>query len=111
MDRHDYGEFGSFGQLALVTVRGGSKRRLLPGLACKIEALSAAGLRYITALTDPQIRTLLRQGTLQMGLFHEQVCEVEAGGIRYVLRKNEDEAARERHRLEDKLAKLAYKVE
>ena len=75
------------------------------------QALSAAGLRYITALTDPQIRTLLRQGTLQMGLFHEQVCEVEAGGIRYVLRKNEDEAARERHRLEDKLAKLAHKVE
>jgi transposase len=75
------------------------------------QALKEAGLRYISALTDPQIRRLLQQGTLQMGLFHEQVCEVEADGVRYLLRKNEDEAARERHRLKDKLAKLTRKVE
>jgi transposase len=36
---------------------------------------------------------------------------VEADGVRYVLRKNPDEAAREWHRLEDKLAKLEKKVE
>lgn len=75
------------------------------------QALQQAGLRYISALTDPQIRRLLGQGTLQMGLFHEQVCEVEADGVRYLLRKNEDEAAREQHRLEDKLAKLSRKIE
>ncbi len=40
------------------------------------QALSDAGLRYITALTDPQIRRLLSQGTLQLSLFSEQVCEV-----------------------------------
>jgi transposase len=43
-------------------------------------------------------------------LFSEQICEVEAGEVRYVLRKNEKEAARERHRLEDKLKKLAGKI-
>jgi transposase len=75
------------------------------------QALQEAGLRYISALTDPQIRRLLGEGTLQMGLFHEQVCEVEADGLRYLLRKNEDEAAREQHRLEDKLAKLSRKIE
>jgi transposase len=75
------------------------------------QALQEAGLRYISALTDPQIRRLLGEGTLQMGLFHEEVCEVEADGVRYLLRKNEDEAARERHRLEDKLAKLSRKIE
>ena len=75
------------------------------------QALKEAGLHYISALTDPQIRRLLGQGTLQMGLFSEDVCEVEAEGVRYLLRKNEAEAARERHRLEDKLAKLARKVE
>lgn len=75
------------------------------------QALKEAGLRYITALTDPQIRRLLAEGTLQMNLFSEQVCEVEADGVRYLLRKNEDEAAREWHRLEDKLAKLSKKVE
>jgi hypothetical protein len=75
------------------------------------QILKDADLRYITALTDPQIRRLLAEGTLQLGLFHEKVCEVEADGVRYVLRKNESEAARERHRLEDKLAKLAGKIE
>jgi len=75
------------------------------------QALQEAGLRYISALTDPQIRRLLAEGPLQMGLFSEEVCEVEAAGVRYLLRKNEAEAARERHRLEDKLAKLRGKVE
>ncbi|MCL5671488.1 MAG: IS1634 family transposase [Acidobacteria bacterium] len=75
------------------------------------EALSAAGLRYITALTDPQIRRLLSQGTLQLSLFSEPVCEVEGEGVRYILRKNEAEAEREHHRLEDKLAKLEAKVQ
>jgi transposase len=75
------------------------------------QALKDAGLRYITALTDPQIRRLFAEGTLQLGLFHEKVCEVEADGVRYLLRKNESEAAREKHRLEDKLVKLAGKVD
>jgi transposase len=75
------------------------------------QALQEAGLRYISALTDPQIRRLLAEGPLQMGLFSEAVCEVEAAGVRYLLRKNAAEAARERHRLEDKLAKLGRQVE
>jgi len=74
------------------------------------QALHAAGLRYITALTDPQIRRLLAKGTLQLGLFHEKVCEVEADGVRYVLRKNETTAAREQHRLQDKLVTLEGKI-
>jgi len=74
------------------------------------QALEQAKLRYITALTDPQIRGLLKRGILQLELFSEQLCEVEDHGVRYVLRKNETEAARERHRLEDKLAKLKEKI-
>jgi transposase len=75
------------------------------------QALQAEGLRYISALTDPQIRKLLSAGTLQMSLFAEQVCEVEADGVRCVLRKNEDQAAREQHRWDDKLAQLSGKVD
>jgi transposase len=74
------------------------------------QALEQAKLRYITALTDPQIRGLLKRKILQLELFSEQLCEVEDHGVRYVLRKNETEAARERHRLEDKLAKLEEKI-
>ena len=75
------------------------------------QALSDAGLRYITALTDPQIRRLLGEGTLQLGLFTETVTEVEGEGVRYILRKNPQEAARAHHRLQDKLAKLQAQVE
>jgi hypothetical protein len=32
------------------------------------------------------------------------VCEVQAGSVRYVLRKNPDEERKEQHRVEDKLA-------
>ena len=60
------------------------------------QALGEAGLRYITALTDPQIRRRLSEGVLQLELFAEQVCEVEADGVRYVLRLNESEAKRQR---------------
>ena len=74
------------------------------------QALEQAKLHYITALTDPQIRGLLKRGILQLELFSQQLCEVEDQGVRYVLRKNETEAARERHRLEDKLAKLGEKI-
>jgi transposase len=74
------------------------------------QALADAGLRYISALTDPQIRRLLKDGTLQLPLFSEEVCAVEADGVRYVLRKNPDEAARLRHRVENKLATLTAKV-
>jgi len=75
------------------------------------QALAAAGLHYITALTDPQVRRLLAEETLQLSLFSEEICEVEGDGVRYVLRKNADEAAREQHRLQDKLAKLEAKIQ
>lgn len=74
------------------------------------QELEQRGLHYITALTDPQIRRLLCQSVLQLELFSERICEVEDHGVRYVLRKNEDTAAREKHRLEDKLAHLESKI-
>lgn len=44
--------------------------------------------RYITAITKPQIQKMLSEGTLQYELFAEQVCEIEDGGNRYILRRN-----------------------
>ncbi len=70
------------------------------------KALDQAVFRYISALTDPQIRLLLLRKTIQLELFVEQVREVEADGVRYILRKNPEEARRIRHRLEDKLVIL-----
>src|SRR3989475_8615508 len=54
-----------------------------------IEDLAHQGCHYITAITKPQIEKLLRQGTLQMDLFDQELAEVLADeGIRYVLRRN-----------------------
>lgn len=43
---------------------------------------------YITAITKPQIETLLKANVLQMELFDEALCEVEHAGVRYILRRN-----------------------
>jgi len=40
-------------------------------------AISAEGWSYITALTDAQVRTLLKQGVLQTDMFDTHLCEVE----------------------------------
>jgi len=54
----------------------------------QVEELSQAGFHYITAITKPQIETLLKAGVLQMDLFDAAVCEVQHEGLRYVLRRN-----------------------
>ncbi len=74
------------------------------------QALTAAGLRYIPAPTEPQVRHLLGEGSLQLGLFDEAVGEVEADGRRYTLRRNPLVAERERRRAEDKPAGLTARV-
>ena len=43
----------------------------------QIQQLADAQFHYITAITKPQIRTLLQQEVLQLDLFDEAVCEVE----------------------------------
>ncbi|MGH9625525.1 MAG: IS1634 family transposase [Bryobacteraceae bacterium] len=54
----------------------------------QVEDLARVGFHYITAITKPQIETLLGAGVLQMELFGTAVCEVEQDGVRYVLRRN-----------------------
>lgn len=66
----------------------------------QIEALVEQRFHYITAITKPQIETLLAQGTVQLGLFDEGLAEIlDASGVRYLLRRNPlraDEIARSR---------------
>lgn len=70
------------------------------------EALREAGLRYITAITDPQIRKLLKSGVLQLEMFDEELQEAEAEGKRYVVCRNEATRRKEMWRREDKLKRL-----
>jgi transposase len=54
----------------------------------QIEKLQNAGFHYITAITKPQIEALIKDSAIQMELFSEDLCEVERGGVRYILRRN-----------------------
>jgi len=41
----------------------------------QVEELAQVGFHYITAITKPQIDTLLKAGVLQMELFSVALCE------------------------------------
>jgi transposase len=66
---------------------------------------------YITAITKPQIETLLKQGVVQLELFDEQVAEVTTDdGLRYVLRRNPTRAAEMAETRQSKYAALKQLV-
>jgi len=73
-------------------------------------ALSAEGWRYITALTDAQVRTLLKQGVLQPDCFDAHLAEVEHDGKRLIVRRNDSVRVREERRRADKLEQLHEKI-
>ncbi|RLD25934.1 MAG: IS1634 family transposase, partial [Bacteroidetes bacterium] len=43
---------------------------------------------YITAITKPQIQTLIKNGLIEMDFFDEKICEVQQDGLRYILKRN-----------------------
>lgn len=58
----------------------------------QIEELTQVGFHYITALTKPQIETLLQAGVLQMERFAAEIGEIQQEGRRYVRRRNPQRA-------------------
>jgi len=73
--------------------------------------LQEHGLRYVTSLTKPEIRKLLKEGQLQFDLFDEELVEVPGdAGKRYILRRNPATTDRARSRRADQLAKVRRKV-
>jgi transposase len=69
----------------------------------EIKQLNAQFFHYITAITKPQIRKLLREGVFQMSLFEDKLCEIDHAGIRYILRRNPERAKEMSGSREDKL--------
>jgi hypothetical protein len=97
-------------------VRFGTEEVALVGDRGMIKALGKAALgeakfRYVTALTDPQVRAMLKQGVLQLGLFEDQPAEVAVGSKRYVLRCNPQTQARERARRADQWQRVRARLE
>jgi len=78
----------------------------------EIEELNKAGFHYITAITKPQVKKLLRTGVIQMALFDQHLAEVEtAEGIRYVLRRNPIRALEVAQTRQEKLRAVEEKVD
>lgn len=80
--------------------------------SAQVESLGRHRFHYITAITKAEIRTLLKQGTIQMELFDQDLAEVfTEGGIRYVIRRNPVRAAEMEACREDKRAALNQRVQ
>ena len=73
--------------------------------------LSEAGFRFLTALTDAQVRSIMKRGGIQLDLFEETPIEVEFEGRRLILRLNPDTRDRHRQRRGDQLAKVRKKID
>lgn len=66
--------------------------------------------KYITAITDPQIRKLINKNVIQPSLFDEEIVEVEYDKKRLILRCNPATKRKEDHRCEDKINRLKEKI-
>lgn len=104
-------------QVSKLAQQFGAKDVVLVGDRGMIKAkgralLAEQGFRYITSMTDPQIRKALASGILQIDLFDEEVTEVVAeNGQRYVLRRNPAMTRRTRSRRTDQLSRVQAKVD
>lgn len=93
----------SFGVKEIIFI--GDKGMIKKG---QIEELNTFGFHYITSITKPQIKTLLKKGILQLSLFEETLGEIEDTEemIRYVYRRNPIRAKEVRKTREEKVARL-----
>jgi transposase len=104
------GDLGTFSsQVQKAAERFGCERVTFVGdrgmiKSAQIEDLQKVGFHFITAITKPQIRSLIKTGVFQLKLFDEKLCEVEDGTVRYVLRRNPQRA---REMADSRASKLA----
>jgi hypothetical protein len=71
--------------------------------SASLKDLKEAEFTYITAITRPQVETLIEAGVLEMSLFDINLCEVEHEGIRYIFRRNPVRAEETEHARNSKL--------
>ncbi len=77
----------------------------------QVEDLLDNEMHYITGITKPQIRKLLKDEVVQMNMFDLELCEIEDGDVRYILRKNPVRAKETAASRNSKYQSLIEKVE
>jgi transposase len=85
------------GQLEKLQDQFGVKRVVVVGdkgmiKTKQIDQINQLEWNYITSITKPQIRTLLKTGVIQFELFETQPIGIQQDGIRYILRRNPSRA-------------------
>jgi len=90
--------------VAMVGDRGMIKRG-------EIKELDEVKFHYITAITKPQIQSLIKKGLIQLSLFDENLCEVEIDSVRYILRRNPHRAKELEISREEKIEKIKRLVD
>ena len=95
------------GPVTLVGDRG-----MIKGPQIELLQSEKGDFHYITAITKPQIESLLAQGLFQLELFDEDLAEVvdDVTNIRYVLRRNPQRAEETAANREDKQQSMATLV-
>ena len=65
---------------------------------------------YITAITKEQIKTLVKKGIIQLGLFEEKLVEIEHEDIRYLARRNPVRAQEIQANRTEKIESITKKI-
>ena len=74
--------------------------------SASIDEMLSIKWHYITAITTPQIKTLLSQGLIQLSLFEEELLEIWQEDIRYLLRRNPVRTKEIANTRREKIAKI-----
>lgn len=79
----------------------------------QIEELSNEEFHFITTITKPQIETLLKEKTIQLGLFDSKIVEIENSEktLRYILRRNPIRAEEIKQNRLSKIKSVKRKIE
>lgn len=71
-----------------------------------IKLLGSHGWHYITAITKPQIESLIKKNVFQLDLFEDKLAEIAHEGIRYCLRRNPERQREIQNNRKEKIAKI-----
>lgn len=72
----------------------------------QIEDLKDEEFHYITAITKPEIETLMKKEIVPLSLFDSKIAEIDAEGVRYVFRRNLQRAKEIEDSRQSRLARL-----
>ena len=93
-------------KVAFVADRGAMKSEQI----AELKGTKDATLYHVTALTKAQVRKLIKDGVLQLGLFDKEIQEIEHAGTRLVVRRNPVRAEEVRTDRQQRIAAAVTKI-